>query len=175
MAEFARVSRWIYAINEMIGKSLCMLVGAMAITIFIVVTMRSVFQAGSIAMQESVTYMHAMVFMGCLAFTAQRGGHVRVDIFYRRMTVEGKAWVNAVGAIIFLLPFSLFLLAISWSFVQNAWQVAEGSINPGGIAAVYLLKTLIPIAGVLLALRGLAEVVEQLLTLMSADDRPQSF
>ncbi len=170
MTQLARTfSRGIYTLNQMLGKGLSILVGAMAVTVFVIVTMRSLFNHGSIALQESVTYMHALVFMACLAFTAQQGGHVRVDIFYRRLSPEGKAWINVCGAIVFLLPFSLFLLAISRDFVLSSWRVAEGSINPGGIAAVYVLKSLIPLAGTLLALRCLAEVIDQLLVLLGVD------
>jgi len=116
--------------------------------------------------------MHAMVFMLCLAYTAGSDGHVRVDILYRRLSVRGKAWVNAVGGIVFLLPYTIFLFAISWHFVVESWAIGEASINPGGIPAVFLLKTLIPTAALMLALHGLSDVLTQLIsiTYTSEDD-----
>ncbi|WP_086929462.1 TRAP transporter small permease subunit [Agarilytica rhodophyticola] len=152
-------------LNNVLAKYLAWLTGVMAIVIFLIVVGRSAFDMGSIALQESITYMHTCVFMVCLAYTAQEGGHVRVDIFYRRQDTASKAWVDVVGATIFLLPFSLFMFAISWNFVISAWHIKEGSIDPGGIPALYLMKTLIPIAAFLLALRAITEVISNLLHL----------
>lgn len=166
-------TRAVEKLNSFLAKSLAWLTGAMAVVIFIIVVGRSVFDVGSIAIQESITYMHTCVFMVCLAYTAQEGGHVRVDIFYRRMNNINKAWVDVCGAVLFLLPFSLFLFAISWHFVINSWQIKEGSIDPGGIPALYLMKTLIPLAAFLLALRGIAEVIIGLLHLTFIPDSKQ--
>lgn len=158
--------------NDTLGRCLCWLVAAMALTVVAIVIARSAFGVGSVALQESVMYMHAIAFMLCLAYTAQAEGHVRVDIFYRGMSDEAKAWVNACGAVLLLLPFSLFLLAISWRFVGHAWEVGEGSNDPGGIPALYLLKTLIPITGVLLALRACSEALQQVVFLTHLKKSP---
>jgi TRAP-type mannitol/chloroaromatic compound transport system permease small subunit len=148
------------------GKLLAWLCLAMALLSCLVVLLRYGFSIGSIAMQEAVTYMHASVFMLGAAFTLKHGGHVRVDIFYRRLSQRGCAWINSIGAIVFLLPFSLFLIAISWQFVTNAWAINEGSADPGGIHGVFLLKTLIPVMGLQLLLQGLAELLRNTLFLL---------
>jgi TRAP-type mannitol/chloroaromatic compound transport system permease small subunit len=148
------------------GKLLAWLCLAMALLSCLVVLLRYGFSIGSIAMQEAVTYMHASVFMLGTAFTLKHGGHVRVDIFYRRLSQRGCAWINSIGAIVFLLPFSLFLIAISWQFVTNAWAINEGSADPGGIHGVFLLKTLIPVMGLQLLLQGLAELLRNTLFLL---------
>lgn len=159
-------------INATLGRCLSWLVAAMALTVVSIVIARSAFGAGSVALQESVMYMHGIAFMLCLAYTGQAEGHVRVDIFYRGMSDEAKAWVNACGAVLLLLPFALFLLVISWRFVVHAWAVGEGSNDPGGIPALYLLKTLIPITGVLLALRAASEALQQVLFLSHLKKSP---
>ena len=97
-----------------------------------------------------------------------QGGHVRVDIFYRRFSERGKAWVNCVGSILFLVPFCLFLVGISWAFVAQSWQILEGSPDPGGIHGVFLLKTLIPLMALNLLLQCLAELARNLLVLVDA-------
>jgi TRAP-type mannitol/chloroaromatic compound transport system permease small subunit len=148
------------------GKLLAWLCLAMALLSCLVVLLRYGFSIGSIAMQEAVTYMHASVFMLGAAFTLKHGGHVRVDIFYRRLSQRGCAWINSIGAIVFLLPFSLFLIAISWQFVTAAWAINEGSADPGGIHGVFLLKTLIPVMGLQLLLQGLAELLRNTLFLL---------
>jgi len=121
------------------------------------------FDIGSVAIQDSVTYMHATLFMLTLAYTAQEGGHVRVDVFYRKLSIVNQAWVNLFGAIFFLLPFAVFVAFISWHAAAQSWAIQEGSINPGGLPFVYLLKTLPPLSGVLLSLYALSELAKQLL------------
>lgn len=130
-----------------------------------VVLVRAALDTGSVAAQELVTYLHAALFMLCLAYTLKEDGHVRVDVFYRRMNKTNRAWINALGAVLFLLPFSLFLLFISWDFVTRSWEIGETSSDAGGLAVVYALKSLIPLAAVLLALQALGEIVRNLLVL----------
>lgn len=160
-----KVSAFISGMNDLIGRALAWLTIIMAITMLLVILGR-VFNIGSLAIQESVTYMHALVFMLCLAYTLKEQGHVRVDINYRRMNFLQKAWVDVIGSIVFILPFSIFLIAISWNFVLESWRIKEGSPNPGGIQGVFLLKSLIPLAGFLLALQGLVELYTNLQTLL---------
>ncbi len=138
----------------------------LALTTFLVVILRYGIGQGSIAVQESTTYMHALVFMLGAAYTLRSDGHVRVDIFYRRFSARGKAWVNSIGCILFLLPFCVFVVGISWSFVAEAWRILEGSPDPGGIHAVFLLKSLIPLMAISLALQGLAELARNILVLV---------
>ncbi len=153
------------ALNQFIGKSLAWLTLVMVLLVSLIVAMRTFFDTGSIALQESVTYLHALVFLLCLAYNVQQGGHVRVDVFYSRFNKPQKAWVDALGSICFLLPFALFLLIVSLNFVAKSWEISETSPDPGGLPFVYVLKTLIPIAGLLLAIQALAETLRALSTL----------
>ena len=120
---------------------------------------------GSIALQESVTYLHAMVFMLGLSFALKRKAHVRVDIFYRNFSPSSKALVDLIGGILLLLPFCILIFVSSWDYVLASWAIFEGSSENDGIAATYLLKTLMLIMPVMLGLQGVAEVLNSLLTL----------
>lgn len=161
-----KVSTFISQLNHFIGCTLSWLTALMACVMVIVVIGRAL-NIGNLALQESITYMHALVFMLCLGFTLKEKGHVRVDINYRKLNPLDKAWVDVIGSIVFLLPFALFLTLISWQFVKESWRIWEGSANPGGIQAVFLLKTLIPISGILLALQGVAECLRNTFTLLT--------
>lgn len=171
-----KVSTFISGINDILGRILSGLTIIMALTIVLVVISRAA-NIGNLAIQESVTYMHGLVFMLCLAFTLKEGGHVRVDIFYRRMSLSSQAWVDVIGSIIFLLPFAIFLTLVSWHFVLESWKIFEGSPNPGGIQGVFLLKSLIPLSGFLLALQAIAELLRNLSTLLeqysTSEGKPQ--
>lgn len=171
-----RLSRRIDALNEGIGRLVSWLTLSMVAVTFLVVVLRYVFDIGWIAMQESITYMHALVFMAGAAFTLKHQGHVRVDIFYRNYSERGRAWVNLLGALLLLLPGAVFIIWIGWDYVAASWQVMEGSREAGGLPGVYLLKTLILVMPVLLVLQALSGILRDLLVITgksTADDSQQ--
>ncbi len=170
MYALRNIVRTIDHFTDKTGAWLAWLCLAMALMTSIIVLLRYGFGIGSVASQESVTYMHGMVFMLGAAFTLKRGGHVRVDIFYRGYSARTRAWINSVGAIVFLLPFCVFVIGASWQFVTDAWAIHEGSPDPGGIHAVFLLKTLIPLMAVNLLLQGLAETLRNAIFLVEGQD-----
>lgn len=167
MPTLSRLYQGIDAITDFSGRALAWLTVLMMLALSLVVILRYGFDIGSIALQESVTYLHACVFMLGAAYTLKQDGHVRVDIFYRRFSTRGKAWVNSLGGIIFLLPLCVFIFFSSWEFVSQAWLIGEISTEPGGIPAVFLLKSLIPLLAFNLALQALAEIFRSVVLLTS--------
>lgn len=153
------------------GRLLAWLVIAMALLTAAVVVMRYGLNIGSIAAQETVTYMHGCLFMLGAAYTLKSGAHVRVDIFYRDFSPRARAWVNSLGGIIFLMPLCAFIGFASWNYVTESWLILETSPEPGGIPAVFLLKSLIPLMALNLFLQGLAETLRSALVLIA--DEPQ--
>jgi TRAP-type mannitol/chloroaromatic compound transport system permease small subunit len=166
MQSIRRFVRVVDHFTETTGRWLTWLCLAMTLVTCLVVIMRYGLGVGSVALQESVTYMHATLFMAGAAYTLKRGGHVRVDIFYRRFSDRTRAWVNAVGAILLLLPFCVFVIGVSANFVSESWAIREGSPEAGGIHGVYLIKTLIPLMALNLLLQGFAETLRNALLLM---------
>lgn len=151
-----RVADFIDSLNEWIGRGIAWCTLAMVLVTFAIVVMRYVFGIGSIAMQESVTYFHAAVFMLGAAYALKAEAHVRVDIFYHRWNVRRRAIVNLAGTLVFLFPVAALLFVTSLDYVAASWSVLEASREPGGLPWVYLLKTVIPLSAVLIALQGLA-------------------
>ena len=152
-----------------LGQTVAWLTVLMAIVVALIVALRVVVQVGSVGAQESVTYMHAIVIMCASAFTLAQNGHVRVDIFYRSFTSEQRAWVNLMGSALFLLPLAVFIVMISWNYMLSSWSVHETSADAGGIPAVFLLKTLIPLNGVLLFIQCIADIIRNLLIVSFKD------
>lgn len=105
-------------------------------------------------------YMFSIVFLLGAAYTLRHDAHVRVDVLYGRLSARGRAWINVLGTVLFLIPFCLFVLWTSWPTVRNAWAVLEQSPDPGGLPR-YPIKTLIPLAFVLLMLQGVALLIRQ--------------
>ena len=141
----------------------------MVIVTFTIVVMRYLFDAGEIWMQESVVWMHAFVFMVGAAYTLQSDEHVRVDIFYRDMSVIGRAWVDLLGVVIFLLPLCIFLAVKAWDFVAVSWALKEVSRESGGLPypLLPLLKTVLLLMPVTVALQGISLALRSLKTIRS--------
>ena len=151
-----RLASYLETLNEWVGRTLSWLTLLMVLVTFAVVVLRYAFDMGWIAMQESVTYMHAFLFLGAAAFTLKHHGHVRVDIFFHRFSRRGQAWVDLLGSLFLLMPVSLFISWVSWEYVASSWELLEGSREAGGLPGVFLLKTMILVMAILLILQGLA-------------------
>lgn len=163
---FSGTIKVIDRITQVTGRSISWLTMLMVALVVAIVVMRYFLGMGSIAMQESVTYIHAMVFMLGIAFTLKRGGHVRVDIFYRTFSVRSKALVDLLGGLFFLIPVAALIFVTSWDYVAASWSIRESSAENNGIPLIYLLKTLMLIMPVTLLLQGIAEILKSALTLV---------
>lgn len=157
---------YIDSFTDRCGRLLAWLALGMALLTTLIVVLRYVFDIGSIAAQESVIYMHGSLFLLGAAYALKTGAHVRVDIFYHNFSARTRAWVDSVGGIVFLLPLCAFILASSWDYASESWTMRETSAEPGGIPAVFLLKSLVPLMALNLALQGLAEVLRNALILV---------
>ena len=128
-----------------------------------VVVIRYVFGSGSIALQESITYLHAALFILAAGYTFQKNAHVRVDIFYQNLTERGQALVNIFGTILLLIPFCIFTFWVSLPYVQRSWEIGEKSADAGGIPAVFLIKSLIIALVMVLLFQAVIELIRNIL------------
>ncbi|MEE4184572.1 MAG: TRAP transporter small permease subunit [Gammaproteobacteria bacterium] len=163
----ARITRF----NRAVGLGVAWLTLAMVVITALIVVQRYWFDSGSIRLQESVTVMHALVFMLAAAYTLAEGGHVRVDVFYSRMSARQQAWVNLLGTALLLMPFCGYLLWSSGDYVATSWQIREASQEAGGLPYPFpaLVKSCIPLAAGLLLLQGCAMLLESIVTLRRSD------
>ncbi len=163
-----KVKQFLEDFSEFTGTVIAWLTILMVLVTFVVVVLRYAFDLGWISMQESVTWMHAAVFMLGAAYTLKRDEHVRVDIFYRRMAVRQQAVVDLIGTLIFLLPMAVFLALTSWDYVYTSWIIREASREAGGLPYPFvpILKSLIPATAGMLILQGIANILGAILTLL---------
>jgi TRAP-type mannitol/chloroaromatic compound transport system permease small subunit len=163
------VGRRLGLINEYLGRAVSWLSLIMVLATFVIVVLRYAFNLNWIWFQESVTYMHAALFLVGAAYTLKHEGHVRVDIFYRKFSPRTRAWVDLGGTLFLLLPVCLFIFFASWDYVTQSWVLREGSREAGGLDGVYLLKSLILVMAGLLVVQGLSQAIERLLCLLGAE------
>lgn len=117
-------------------------------------------QLSSNAFIELQWYLFSLVFLLGSAYGLRQGAHVRVDVLYGRCSPRAKAWINVAGAVLFLLPFSVLVLWMSWPAVASSWEVREVSPDPGGLPR-YPIKAVIPLAFLLLIVQALSELIKQ--------------
>ena len=154
-------------ISNITGKATSWLTLAMVILTSIIVVMRYVFDAGLIWMQESVTWMHAAVFMVGAAYTLLHEEHVRVDIFYRKMSERNRAIVDLIGVVLFLLPLCGLLALMAYDFAAAAWSIHETSREPGGLPypMIPLMKSIVIFMPVAVALQGISMLTRSITTI----------
>lgn len=160
-----RIATGIDRTVDALGRAVAWLSLLLVLLAFGLVLARYAFGYGSIAGQDGVLWLHSMVFLLGAAYALRHDQHVRVDLLYQRFGPRGRAWVNLLGTVFFLLPFCVFMLWVSLEYVAASWGQREGSREPGGLPGVFLLKTLIPIAAGLLAAQGVALLLRAVLTL----------
>jgi TRAP-type mannitol/chloroaromatic compound transport system permease small subunit len=153
------------------GRTVSWLTLGMVLVTFVVVVLRYVFDTGWIALQESINYMHALVFLVGAAYTLKHNEHVRVDIFYSRLSPRGQAWIDLIGSLLILLPVMFFIIWTSWEYVMDSWSVLEGSREAGGLPGIFLLKSVILVMAALLIMQAIAMLLRSLSLIFNRDAR----
>ena len=159
MSRLERFAARLDAVSERTGRVVAWLTLALGVVGFLVVVLRYTFGQGWIWMQESLTWMHALVFMLGAAYTLKHDDHVRVDVIYRRLSERARAGVDLTGTVFFLLPLCGYLVYESLPYVAGSWRIGERSREAGGLPALYLLKTVIPVMALLLLFQGVAVAI----------------
>ena len=156
-------------ISDISGRITAWLTLTMVLSTTIIVVLRYVFDTGFIWMQESVTWMHAAVFMVGAAYTLLHEEHVRVDIFYRKIGPRRRALVDMLGVLLFLLPLCGFLAWMAWDFAATSWSIHETSREPGGLPypMIPLLKSVVLVMPVFVALQGISLLLRSFARLRS--------
>lgn len=162
MPALALLMRLLDGLAELAGRLAMFCAGSMVLVTCYIVASRYLFNSGSVAVQELVVYLNALVFTLGAGYTLRHNAHVRVDIFYSAARPRTRAWINLLGTLILLLPVSAFLFWYCLDYVVAAWAIRERSPDTGGLPYIYLLKTLILVMTVLLVTQGIAELLRSI-------------
>ena len=125
-------------------------------------TSRYLFSHGSTALQELEWHFFDVVILLSIAFTLRHNAHVRVDIFYDKFSPKTQAFINIVSALFFVLPLSILIIYIGIGFVEMSFVQNEASSDPGGLKYRWIVKSLMPLAFILLALQTVKELVSDI-------------
>ena len=141
---------------EKVGYGTSFLVVVMVFLVTLTLFLRYVLSIGSVALQESIMYLHAIFFMIGISFAIKENAHVKIDILSNKFNSKQKNVVFIAGLIYF-----------SIDMVSNSWEVMEHSSEAGGLNLVYLLKSVIPLTGFLIFLQSISELIKNIISFLN--------
>ncbi|TRO94488.1 TRAP transporter small permease subunit [Glycocaulis profundi] len=172
-AVLANLADGIDAVSRAIGDAARWFALGLVLITALVVVQRYVFGVSVTKLQESVIYLHALLFLLSTAATLLADGHVRVDVIYSKLSERAKAWTDLLGVYLALIPMCWLIMWASSGYVGAAWRIMERSRESDGLPFVFLLKTAIPVFAILLIAQGLSLAIRAALTLSGrAQARP---
>ncbi len=160
------IVRLIDTLNTKIGHAISWLSTILVLVVCYDVFTRYFLRKSSVGVQELEWHIFAVLFLLGAAYTLKVDNHVRVDVIYTQLSDRGKAWINLLGGIIFLIPFSILVLWACQGFVSMSWGIQETSPDPGGLPFRYILKAMIPAGFSLILLQGIALILRSFCTVI---------
>ena len=158
------IIRWIGEKSSYINVLLVMII---CIDVF----MRYILNTTQTWVIELEWHLFALIFLLGASYTLQEDQHVRVDLFYADRSNKSKAWIYLAGTLLFLVPWCLILINSSFNYATNSWMMNEGSPNPGGLPARYIIKYFMTFGFVLLLLQGIAVIYRSVQTIFSSNTK----
>ena len=154
------ISHAIDALNERVGRTVLWLVLVMALVSAFNAVARYLFNLSSNAWLELQWYLFAAVFLLCAGYTLLHNEHIRIDVVSSRLSRRSQLWIDIFGTVFFLLPVTIFIMALSWPIFVNAWVSNEMSGNAGGLIR-WPARLLVPTGFLLLSLQGISELIKR--------------
>lgn len=168
MESLVRASDRLRRFVEIIGRGACWLILPMIlVTVWDVVSRKSpalrewgLSLTGGLAhstiLQELEWHLHTALFALCLGYAYVKNAHVRVDLILERLAPRARAWIEFVGCILFLLPYTGLVIWFAVDFAWTSWVNAEASVSLIGIPHRWVIKSVLLLGLVLAFLAGLA-------------------
>jgi TRAP-type mannitol/chloroaromatic compound transport system permease small subunit len=103
--------------NEAVGRMVSWVSLLLVLVVFVDVVMRYLFKTSFVFTQELEWHLFAFIFLIGAGYTLLHDGHVRVDIIYQRLGTRGRAWVNLIGVIFFLIPGCYLVISTSYALL----------------------------------------------------------
>ena len=157
----------IHQLNEWAGKVISWLTTLLVLLVCFDVVTRYLFSDTQAWIMELEWHLFALIFIIGAGYAFKHDRHVRVDLFYANFSERDKAWVNLIGAVLFLLPWTALMIYASFDYALISYQIGEGSPDPGGLPARYVIKFAVTVGMSLLFLEGLASLLESIQVLVN--------
>jgi TRAP-type mannitol/chloroaromatic compound transport system permease small subunit len=155
-----KVAQAIHTLNEQVGRAAAWLTTLLMLLVCFDVVVRYLFNETQAWIMELEWHLFGLIFLLGAGYAFRHDRHVRVDLFYAKFSAKDKALVNLIGGLIFLIPWTAILIYVSFEYATIAYKIGEGSPDPGGLPARYIIKYAITAGMVLLFLQGLASIID---------------
>ena len=154
-----RFLHFVDSLSVWVGKCFAWCIVVLTFATCYEVFVRYVLNAPTVWAFDMSVQMYGSLFVMAGAYALAQDAHVRGDVLYRLMTQRTQATIDLVLYIIFLLPAVFALTWYGYGFAADSWFYKEVSWSSPARIQIYFFKTLIPVAGVLIFLQGLAESI----------------
>ena len=154
-----RLAQAAEAAVDLVGRLSALAVLALVGVMSANVLLRYGFSVGSVWAQELEWHLMSPIALIGAAYALRHGEHVRVDVLYGRMSPAMQRAVDALSSLLGVVA-CLYVAWLSLRYVGQSWEQGEGSANPGGMPARYVLKAFIPAGFLLLALQFAAVLLK---------------
>lgn len=158
-----RIVQLIEKVNDWIGKQISWLTTLLVLLVCYDVITRYVFSETAAWIMELEWHLFALIFLLGAAYAFRHDKHVRVDLFYAKFSPKEKALVNIIGASVFLIPWCLLVIYWTFQFALISYGDNEGSPDPGGLPARYVIKFAVSLGIFLLLLQAIADLLKNIL------------
>ena len=171
MAALLRLSRFIDALNEQVGRLVAWFIMFAVLISALNAVVRKAFNYSSNSFLEIQWYLFAAVFLLASGYTLLRQEHVRIDVIIGRFSKRTQIAIEAVCIVLFLFPFGITVIDLVWPLVTKAWTSGEMSQNAGGLIR-WPVYALVPLGFTLLMIQGVSELIKRIAFLMGLIDDP---
>ena len=165
MSLLLKLSKWINALNEQVGRAAAWFTTLLVLLVCFDVITRYLYNDTAAWIMELEWHFFALIFLLGSGYALKHDRHVRVDLFYSKFSPKDKAFVNFIGSLLFLIPWCLVVIYFSYEYALGSYKINEGSPDPGGLPARYIIKFAIPLGIGLLLLQAISNLIEAGLTL----------
>ena len=149
------------------GEQVKWLTTFLVLLVFCDALARYLFSASSAWTTDLEWHVFALIFLFGAAYALQEDQHVRVDVWYGKWTARRQAWVDLIGILCLLLPWCIIVIYTGFRYAETSFAIGEGSPDPGGLPARWIIKGAIGVGFVLLLLQAVASAFRALGTLLS--------
>ena len=160
---------WADSVSTFVGKAFAWVILILMLYVCLEVVKRYLLNIPGNWFFDVSTMMYGAAFMMCGAYTLAQDGHVRGDFLYGSMKPRTQATLDLILYIVFFLPGIAALCYAGWDYANTAWKIHEHSSITADGPPIYHFKTFIPIAGGLVMLQGIAEIVRCVVCLKTGE------
>ena len=163
--DYIAIVKTINALIDTIGKTISVLNIFLILLIVVDVILRYSLNITEKWVIELEWHIFALIFLIGASYTFQKDKHVRVDVFYQNYSDKKKVIINLIGNLLFLVPWCLVVIYASFKYANVSFSYLEGSPDPGGLPARYIIKYSITIGFVLLLVQAISDSLVKIKTL----------